>query len=179
MPATPDHFQSHSAVALAFNRFIDWPTFLLANVFIDSQPFLVLTGIMGGPLHGLTHNYLFGAFNGAMAGICSYPFLPIYTRIFNAVRFPYATNLRKMVLYGILGAWLHIQTDSPIYSDIKPFYPSIANPIYGLLNYQQMSQICLLFFPVALLLYYRIAKKNSEKKLKGNRLLIYSSAKLN
>jgi hypothetical protein len=164
MPATPYHFLPHSAIALAFNRFIDWPTFLLANIFIDIQPLLVLTGVMGGPLHGLTHTYLFGAFIGAMAGICSYPFLPIYTRLFNALRFPYVTNFQKMVLSGILGVWLHILTDSPIYRDITPFYPSTANPLYGLLNYHQMSQICLLFIPVAVLLYYRIAKKNSEKK---------------
>ncbi|HWQ25811.1 MAG TPA: hypothetical protein VN367_03410 [Chlorobaculum sp.] len=164
MPATPYHFLPHSAVALALNRVIDWPTFLLANIFIDIQPLLVLTGLMGGPLHGLTHTYLFGGVIGVITGICSYQFLPIYTHIFNAVRFPYATNLQKMVLSGILGAWLHILTDSPIYSDIKPLYPETANPLYGLLNYQQMSQICLLFFPVAVVFYYRNAKKHSEQK---------------
>jgi hypothetical protein len=162
MPATPYHFLPHSAVALAFNRFVDWPTFLLANVFIDIQPLLVLLCVMDGPLHGLTHTYLIGCVIGAIAGICSYPFLPIYNRIFNALRFPYETNLKKLVLSGIFGAWLHILTDSPIYNDIKPFYPLTANPLYGLLNYQQMSQICLLFLAVAALLYYRIANKQIE-----------------
>ena len=47
------------------------------------------------------------------------------------LRLPYTPTYVRMALSGVLGAWLHVLFDAPLYSDMKPFYPLQANPLYG------------------------------------------------
>ncbi len=53
----------------------------------------------------------------------------------------------------MLGAWMHILFDMPLYQDIKPFYPLTANPLYGIVSEKAVYGTCALLFLPALALY--------------------------
>ena len=60
MPFTPFHFGPGLLFGLLLLSYIDFPTFLLANVIIDIEPILVLSLKLNYPLHGILHSFLGG-----------------------------------------------------------------------------------------------------------------------
>lgn len=60
MPLTPFHLGPGLLVGLLFFSFIDFPTFLVASVIVDVEPFLVLVFNLDFPLHGFFHSFLGG-----------------------------------------------------------------------------------------------------------------------
>jgi membrane-bound metal-dependent hydrolase YbcI (DUF457 family) len=73
------------------------------------------------------------------------------------LRLPYAPAYLKMALSGVAGAWLHIIFDAILYIDIRPFFPSEANPLYGIFSHGTVYVLCSACFVPALLLYVYIA----------------------
>jgi membrane-bound metal-dependent hydrolase YbcI (DUF457 family) len=61
-----------------------------------------------------------------------------------------------MALSGILGAWLHILFDAPLYQDIKPFYPLSVNPFLDIVSMKAVYITSALFFLPALIIYLSI-----------------------
>jgi membrane-bound metal-dependent hydrolase YbcI (DUF457 family) len=59
-----------------------------------------------------------------------------------------------MILSGVLGTWFHVLLDAPLYTDIRPFYPFQANPLYGLVGYGAMYLSCALCFIPAMGLHF-------------------------
>ena len=51
MPFTPYHLGPGLFVGLLFLSFIDFPTFLVASVIVDVEPFMVLALNLNYPLH--------------------------------------------------------------------------------------------------------------------------------
>jgi membrane-bound metal-dependent hydrolase YbcI (DUF457 family) len=62
-----------------------------------------------------------------------------------------------MALSGVLGAWLHVLFDAPVYTDIRPFYPLQVNPLYGCLSIDTVYVICAASFVPALIIYVFVA----------------------
>ncbi len=60
MPFTPYHLGPALFLGLIFLSFIDFPTFLVASVIVDVEPFLVLILNLNYPLHGFFHSFLGG-----------------------------------------------------------------------------------------------------------------------
>lgn len=58
MPFTPFHFGPGILLGLLLLRYLDFPTFVAANVMIDWRAALVFLDLMDGPLHGWVHTYL-------------------------------------------------------------------------------------------------------------------------
>ena len=62
-----------------------------------------------------------------------------------------------MAVSGMLGAWMHILFDMPLYQDIKPIYPLSANPLFGIVSARAVYGTCALLFLPALVIYlYRV-----------------------
>jgi len=157
MPFTPFHFGPHACASLPFYRHIDIPVFIGANVAIDVEPLLVIAFNLDYPLHGYCHTLLIGGLVGLLFATAVYPFRRLVGRGMSLLRLPYTPTYLKMAVSGILGAWLHVLFDAPLYEDIRPFYPSQANPLYGLLSRDAVYTICSACFVPALLLYVYIA----------------------
>ena len=153
MPFTPYHFGPHSCVALSLRKYIDFPVFILANVAVDLEPLAVILFTLDYPLHGYFHTFLIGGMIGIIWAVIAYFLKNILEEIMNALRLSYKTSFAKMVVSGILGVWLHVLFDAPIYEDIRPFYPSESNPLYGILSSQTLYTICSICFIPALILY--------------------------
>jgi membrane-bound metal-dependent hydrolase YbcI (DUF457 family) len=144
-------------VSLPLYRRLDIPIFLGANVAIDIEPLLVITQSLNYPLHGYCHTLLIGGFVGLLFGMAAYPFRHLIGKVMTLIRLPYSPTFAKMALSGVLGAWLHVLFDAPIYTDIMPFYPSQANPLYGCLSIDTVYSICAACFLPALIIYIFVA----------------------
>jgi hypothetical protein len=60
---------------------------------------------------------------------------------------------------GSLGALLHVLLDTPLYSDIKPFYPLMVNPLYNPLLASCIYTTCSLMLIIGLIYYTGLAVK--------------------
>lgn len=167
MPFTPFHFGPHACIALPLQRFIDVPIFISANIAIDIEPLLVMVNGFDHPLHGYCHTFLFGSLVGLLLGLVAFRFRELIRKAMTLLRLPYSTNLLKMAVSGIIGAWMHILFDMPLYHDIKPFYPlSAANPLYAIVSEGSVYGTCALFFLPALMIYlYMILRQPVIKSL--------------
>ncbi|OPX99403.1 MAG: hypothetical protein A4E62_00162 [Syntrophorhabdus sp. PtaU1.Bin002] len=161
MPFTPFHFGPSATVAIPLYNKIDVFVFILANLIIDIEPLIVMTNNLHYPLHGYIHTFIGAITLGFLWGITVWILCtPIKTFMKDVFRFPFNPSKNKMILSGILGGCFHVLLDSPLYSDIKPFYPSAYNPMFGLIGHSLMYTLCTIFFVPAIALYmHRITKK--------------------
>ena len=58
MPFTPFHLGSALLFGLVFFRYLDFPTFLVAHIIVDLEPFFILALKLDLPIHGLFHSFL-------------------------------------------------------------------------------------------------------------------------
>jgi membrane-bound metal-dependent hydrolase YbcI (DUF457 family) len=168
MPFTPFHFGPHACVSLPLHRHIDVPVFLAANIAVDIEPLLVMVYRLHDPLHGYCHTFLIGGLVGILLGFVLFPFRRAVGKAMFLFRLPYSSTLSKMLFSGILGAWIHILFDAPLYQDIRPFYPLSANPLYGLASMKTIYGISALLFLPALVMYLFIALSRTPKKEEGS-----------
>jgi len=165
MPFTPYHFGPHGCVGLVFKRYLDLPVFLLANVAVDLEPLAVMVFGLSYPLHGYFHTFLFGTFVGIGWAWVAYPFRDVIKLVMNAFRLRYSTTLIKMIVSGVLGAWLHVLFDAPLYRDIRPFFPWEANPLYDIVSMSAVYRFCAICFISAIVLYVLVARNYKTTKI--------------
>jgi len=125
MPFTVFHLGPALALGLLLRRYIHVPTFILANVLIDIEPLLVLVLDLNYSLHGYLHTLLFASMFGAVLGYTMYllekVFRPLYRALHLVPENP--IKIKSFIVAGVSGSVLHVLLDSPLYHDIKPFYP--------------------------------------------------------
>jgi membrane-bound metal-dependent hydrolase YbcI (DUF457 family) len=51
-------------------------------------------------------------------------------------------KLKSYFVAGVLGTMLHVLLDSPLYDDIRPFYPLLSNPLYHLASSSEVYDFC-------------------------------------
>ncbi|MBI4844918.1 MAG: hydrolase [Candidatus Omnitrophica bacterium] len=165
MPFTPFHFGAHACVALPLNKKTgNILVFLLTNVIIDIEPLLVIIFNFSYPLHGYAHTFIGASILGGIWGIIAYQFKTIFEKILKILKLPPIFSMKQYIISGILGALLHVLFDTPLYTDIKPFFPLAINPFYGLISHPSMYKICSLLFIPAMILYFWVV--NRYRKIK-------------
>lgn len=132
MPFTPFHFGVHACVALSFRKKLDLPTFLLANVIVDIEPLLVMVFNFNYPLHGYAHTFFAGLVLSPLLGVTVYLLRKPFTKIMQLLRLSYSPSFKVAIISAFLGHCLHVFLDAFMYPDIKPFYPSVSNPLRGI-----------------------------------------------
>lgn len=142
------------------------PTFMLANVIVDVEPFLVLFLGLRYPLHGYLHTFLLAFFFGLAVG-CAMFFLerflhPIF-RMF-LLESDGKLNMKSFVLAGALGTVLHVLLDSPLYSDIRPFYPLTINPLLNPALSLEIYSICVWIGVFGVIYYLALLASSVYKK---------------
>jgi len=162
MPFTPFHIGPHACASLPLGRRIDVPVFVGVSFAIDLEPLAVMLGNLDYPLHGWCHTLLVGGLAGLLCGGAAYPFRGLLAKAMDALRLPYAPTLAKMTLSGALGAMLHVLLDAPLYADIRPFFPSAANPLYQLLSPAAVYAICAASFLPAVVMAVALARRAKQ-----------------
>jgi len=169
MPFTPYHFGPSACIALPLRKYIDVPVFVLVNVVIDLEPGVVLLFGLNYPPHGYCHTFLFGTVIGFVWALLAYPARNYLKLLMNFFGLGYQTTLGKMILSGLLGIWFHILLDSFCWSDIRPFWPSNANPLTNLTTLNTVRLLCAISFIPAVVLYIIAVRahlrENNVKKI--------------
>jgi hypothetical protein len=133
MPFTPFHLGPALSFGLPLRKYMHTPTFVVANVIVDVEPFLVLFLGLNYPLHGYLHTFFLAFFVGLALGYVMFYLEKIFHPIFKMLLLEkdQTLNLRSFLAPGVLGTLFHVLLDSPLYSDIRPFYPLTINPLYN------------------------------------------------
>ena len=145
MPFTPFHLGPGLGFGLPFRKYIHAPTFILANVIVDLEPFLVLFFGLRYPLHGYLHTFLFAILMGLAFGCVMYLLERFLHPLYKMFLFEEANSLglRSFIVAGALGTGIHVLLDAPLYDDIKPFYPMTANPVYNPTLTPEIYSLCI------------------------------------
>jgi hypothetical protein len=172
MPFTPYHFGPSGFIGLGLNKWIDLPVFILANVVVDVEVLVVRWLGLGWPIHRYCHTLLGGAVVGALWGIAAYPLRHFFNGMMRVSHIPYETSLRKMVISGVLGVWLHVLIDGIYHSDVRVFWPHksiwIQQTMKQHITRGQIEAICLLFLIAAFILYILMVIVFRKNRIKGN-----------
>ncbi len=163
MPYTPYHFGPSSLIGLLLRRWVDIPVFVLVNMAIDIEIFVAELWHPRGFGQRYVHTLLLGAVAGILCGIVAYFFRGYFKWIMDKIQIPYKTNILKMILSGILGAWVHIFIDALYQSEVLLFWPSrLANPLC-LFSRRKVDLLCVFCFLAAFAVYIWILAKRSKK----------------
>ncbi len=137
MPFTPLHFGPALFFGMVLLRYIDLPTFLVANVIVDIEPFVILifglhrADSLGLPLHGLSHSFLGGTFVALLLVLLMTRIREFTTPLLRLIGMEQKHSARSIYAAALSGVYLHILLDSRLYTDIRPFYPFSLNPFLG------------------------------------------------
>jgi membrane-bound metal-dependent hydrolase YbcI (DUF457 family) len=129
MPFTPFHWGPGLLFGLLLFSYLDLPTFLVASVIVDIEPLLVLTLNLPYPLHGYLHTFLGGTIVAFLLALAMSKIRWILSPLMSFFRLERRASFKSIVLASLFGIYLHIILDSPLYSDIRPFYPVESNPL--------------------------------------------------
>ncbi len=136
-------------------RLIHLPTFLVANVIVDVEPFLVWRLRLDYPVHGFFHTFLAAVLVGTLLGYTMYKLEPLFHGFYSALKLvpEHELSLYQFVAAGITGISLHVVLDSIVYTDITPLYPFQANPFYIAGSMSVVVDFCVKSFIVGLVYY--------------------------
>jgi nitric oxide reductase large subunit len=178
MPFTPFHLGINASISFPLRKYIDVPIFILVNVAIDIEPLIVLSYNLTYPVHGYYHTLMFGSIVGIVFSLFAYQSRNVVHKVMDFFYFPYETTYKKILLSSLLGVWFHILLDSPLYTDIQPFYPLQMNPLYNVISTWTIYLLCIVSFIPALLMWKGIFVSEYKRRHGtniSNRLKMISS----
>jgi len=161
MPFTPFHLGPGLLVGLLLFRFLDFPTFLLASVVVDLEPFLVMLLGLDYPLHGFFHSFLGGSIAAFALALAMLKLRPSISGVVSLLRLKQSVSSRGIWAASLLGVYLHVLLDSPLYPEMKPFYPLAANPLLSSSMFIgfQVYALCTICLVIGVFLYaYRVLR---------------------
>jgi len=145
MPFTPFHLGPASGFGFPLRKYLHVPTFLVANILVDVEPLLILSLRLNSPLHGYLHTFVVASILGLVLGCMMFLLerilRPLYTTLLmesNAI-----PKLKSFIVAGVTGTSLHVLLDSPLYDDIRPFFPLSVNPLYNPASSSEVYSLCM------------------------------------
>lgn len=155
MPFTPFHWGPGLLLGLLLLSYLDLPTFLVASVIIDIEPLLVLTLNLPYPPHGYLHTFLGGTIVAFLLALAMSRIRRTLSPSMSFFRLERRTSFKSIVLASLFGIYLHIILDSPLYLDIRPFYPVESNPLqaHGMFIGFNVYAFCVICFIGAAIAY--------------------------
>jgi membrane-bound metal-dependent hydrolase YbcI (DUF457 family) len=155
MPFTTYHLGQALFLGLLFLSFIDFPTFIIANVILDIEPFLILTLNLDYPLHGFFHSLVGGTVVAIPLAIIIFKIRDEISSLLSVFKLEQEISFRRIFVASLSGIYIHILFDSRVYTDIQPFYPLTNNPLLttGILAGLDSYIICIWSFFAAIVLY--------------------------
>lgn len=153
MPFTPFHWGPNLWIGLLLFRFINFGAFFIASVVIDIEPFCALVFNLHYPLHGFFHSFLGATIVAAVLSAVLYRFKSAMNRVLKPFKLSQDSSYGVILFSCLLGVYFHIFLDSFLYPDIKPFFPLIFNPFYGLMLASLLYVFCAVSFFIGGLYY--------------------------
>ncbi len=135
MPFTLFHLGPALFLGLLLFWYLDFPTFVLANVIVDIRAALIFLGPWQGSLHGPLQTFLGGTVLGLLLGAVVHRYRGRVNDLLAPFRLSHDYSLGQAVLAGVAGTWLHVLLDSFLWADMQPFYPFPGNPFLGTVGF--------------------------------------------
>jgi membrane-bound metal-dependent hydrolase YbcI (DUF457 family) len=152
--------------------FIDFPTFLVANVIVDLEPFLVISLGLNYPLHGFFHSLVGGTLLAFVLAFVMFKLRRFTFKVMKFFRLEHTASWKSVLAASLSGVYLHILLDAPLYSDIRPFYPFDVNPLLSssIAVRIYIYMLCIFSFLAGAVIYMlRLVFKAFKKpKMRGN-----------
>jgi len=162
LPFTPFHLGPALVLGLPLRRNMHVPTFVIANIILDVEPFLVLLLGLKYPLHGYLHTFVGAIVTGVALGYIMYT-ANRHLRFLWEKLFPEPVaglDLKAFMVASVSGTLLHVLMDSPLYYDIKPLYPLLINPLYNPSLLSLEYRVCIFTGIIGLTYYLYLMTKN-------------------
>jgi len=158
MPFSLFHLGPAFGLGLPLRQKIHAPTFIVTNVIVDVEPVLVLFFGLKYPLHGYAHTFLFASLGGIILGYVMYLLETFWHPLYKVflLESKKTTSLKSFLFAGIFGTTLHVLLDSPLYIEMRPFFPLTLNPLYNLVSSSAVSNICVWMGIVGVVFYVRL-----------------------
>jgi hypothetical protein len=156
MPFTPFHLGPALGFGLPLRKYLHVPTFLVASILVDVEPFLVLSLGLDYPLHGYLHTFIVAFILGLALGYEMFLSERISRSLYKTLILESnaTPKLKSFIVAGVLGTMLHVLLDSPLYDDIRPFYPLLANPLYHLASSSEVYGFCMWVGILGIVFYF-------------------------
>lgn len=159
MPLTPFHLGPALFFGILLFGYIHFPTFLISSVIVDIEPFLVLLFNLNYSLHGFLHSFLGGSLVAIILSLLMIRIGGKIQKVAKLFKLEQKCSNRNIWFASFSGIYLHILLDSPLYVDIKPFYPLDFNPFYNILTGVEIYSLCALLFLGGFIIYlYKLIK---------------------
>ncbi|MCX8153317.1 MAG: hypothetical protein N3E52_02670 [Candidatus Bathyarchaeota archaeon] len=127
MPFTPFHLGPALFFGFLLSAVFDLPTFLIASVLPDIEPFAVsFFGIHGYPFHGFFHSYIGATILSLVLAFDTCFLKGFFGKVMMAFRIQQHSSLKK-IIFTIINGLFHVFLDSFLYSEMMPFYPLQGN----------------------------------------------------
>jgi hypothetical protein len=137
MPFTTYHLASGLLIGLVLRKWIHLPTFLVTTtLLVDLGSGLLILSRVDTRPHGLTHNFFIAAPLGLLSALTIYLLDKYFNihKIFYKVFYlaEHSESFLKYASGGVIGWFLHLFLDAPLYNDMRPFEPLVSsmNPLY-------------------------------------------------
>ncbi|WP_134672425.1 hypothetical protein [Halorussus marinus] len=153
MPFTPLHLGVGAGLGLLCFRWLDFPTFLAANVVVDARAVLVFFGVLSGPIHGPLHTLAVGTLLAAALAVLAFVAKPGVNRALRPVGLAQPRSTVGVAAAALTGVYAHVALDATLYADVRPFYPFPANPLLGVLSPTEAYLVCVAGLLVGVALY--------------------------
>jgi len=129
MPFTPFHLGPGLVLGLLLFSWLHLPTFLMANMIPDIEPFyVILSG--GGAHHGFFHSFAGAGILAVLLGAAMLLLDPWVKRAAKPLGLEQKATKRSVFAAAFFGVFLHVAIDSILYTDMHPFWPADANPFF-------------------------------------------------
>ncbi|MEM2486472.1 MAG: hypothetical protein QXY73_04070 [Candidatus Bathyarchaeia archaeon] len=139
----------------------------MSSIIIDFEPLITIVAGLNYPPHGLLHTFIASIPAGTLTGFILYMVREQVT--------PYLADLalvdkkdplKSFILAGVVGWASHVFFDSPLYPEMKSFYPLDFNPMFQPNFHQIIFYVYVLLFLTGILVYpvhlYRILERDSR-----------------
>ncbi|MCQ5377714.1 MAG: hypothetical protein NO516_06665 [Candidatus Methanomethylicia archaeon] len=111
-------------------KYLDLPTFMVASLVVDLEPFFVVITGISYPLHGLLHTFLGGTALAFALMAAMVRFRGASSRVSEAFGIKQRSSVKMVAAASFLGVYTHLLLDAPLYYDIMPLYPMGLNPLF-------------------------------------------------
>jgi membrane-bound metal-dependent hydrolase YbcI (DUF457 family) len=171
MPLTPFHLGPAIVLGLIFLRYVDLPTFLIANVIVDIEPMFIILVNLDLTHHQFLHTFLGGTF---VAIILTWIMKKIRNKLsplLIVVKIEQKVSMRNILLASLSGIYIHIILDSLMHADIRPFYPLMDNPFLNesILSVLSVYMVCIWSVIGGLIVYALRLGLIQKRRNKSNR----------
>jgi len=167
MPFTPFHFGPALFFGLLLFAFIDFPTFLIANVIVDLEPLLVVFLGLNYPLYGFFHSFAGGTIIAIILVFLMFRLSSITRKVMKFLRLEQEVLLKRVMTTSLAGVYFHILLDSPLYPDIKPLYPLEVNPFFSNDMAISIYMFCIFSLLSGIMIYIIRLAVQAKKKSKS------------